>query len=653
MRLKMNTAHTKKRSRLGESIFNALNRPGIAFGLIGAVLGAKFGNEHLAQLLRSPDHYSAIMDGLGPLGIEVLRGINPVAGAVLAGSVAEAATNVARHISWSPDELLQDRQDHGYVYELPPWPELGGLGLVLGENHKDLEHGSYVPDPEWSVIPTGGLWGNVCVFGGIGSAKTAGVAYPLLRQLFEYKPEDPEKRMGGLVLDVKGDFTSKVKEMAIEYGRSEDILKVRPGGAQVWNPIHAPDLDAEVLAGRLVAVHENMTGGASDSGQWVVDGVMKLFTHSIGLIRMAENYVTMENINWFIQEISADAEMDPTAKDPITIVQEYRRKFEKQIQDGNFEESDKDTFDYHARYFTHEWAREYAKNKATIQGATSNITGLFSKPDIAKTFCPAEGDITFSGFEDVIDSGRIVCLDMPDSQFGVLTSAIGILLKLSFQRVALSRVARAKDDPTTNTKRPLVFLSDEYQYFVTCTSKRSREGDDNFFSLSRQSRAVSIVLTQAPISIESQIGDKKARVVFNSLRSKIFLTMIDPKGREFAAETIGKDWLTRENVGVNETVQGAEYDAITNSVAGKSSTVAESVNYQQQHAHVVEQKKFGDLRAFEGIASIFDGVRQMPPARIYFKADFLPKPFETKYTKRTLPYKLFVEWFESVQQEAE
>jgi hypothetical protein len=46
--------------------------------------------------------------------------------------------------------------------------------------------------------------------------------YPFAEQILAYRAADSEKRIGGLVLEAKGDFCHRVKEILARLGRAED-----------------------------------------------------------------------------------------------------------------------------------------------------------------------------------------------------------------------------------------------------------------------------------------------------------------------------------------------------------------------------------------------------------------------------------------------
>lgn len=74
------------------------------------------------------------------------------------------------------------------------------------------------------TIPESGLYQNFLITGTIGSGKTSSVMYPFTRQLIKYKFDDNKKKLGMLILDVKGNYYSQVTKYANYYNRTKDLI---------------------------------------------------------------------------------------------------------------------------------------------------------------------------------------------------------------------------------------------------------------------------------------------------------------------------------------------------------------------------------------------------------------------------------------------
>ena len=76
------------------------------------------------------------------------------------------------------------------------------------------------------IIPESGLYQNFLITGTIGSGKTSSVMYPFTKQLIKYKCRNPYRKLGMLILDVKGNYYSQVKKYTEYYGRSDDLIVI-------------------------------------------------------------------------------------------------------------------------------------------------------------------------------------------------------------------------------------------------------------------------------------------------------------------------------------------------------------------------------------------------------------------------------------------
>src|SRR5437868_2781204 len=98
---------------------------------------------------------------------------------------------------------------------LPPYPppeSRPAPTLVLGERHLDRISGP-APAPTWLQVPQRGLYTGVLILGAVGSGKTSACMYPYVQQLLRWRAHDPAQKVGGLVLEVKGDFCSQVRRI--------------------------------------------------------------------------------------------------------------------------------------------------------------------------------------------------------------------------------------------------------------------------------------------------------------------------------------------------------------------------------------------------------------------------------------------------------
>ena len=632
-----------------QAIWTFCQRTDVAMAMGGALAGYLIGDGVVNSLLRDPIQSSNLLAGFSHAS-EFLRMWNPVMGGLIAYAGTKIVSSMISINAMSEDDLMDIRtNENGFIYKLQPWPETKGLQLTLGEAHGgDPNKRNFVDNPPWFTIPTSGLWGNVIAFGMIGSGKTQSVIYPLLKSCLAYRPLDDKYKIGGLVLDVKGDFTKTLRQYMSDVGR-DDLLVVQPGGNQVWNPVHSPSTPADVLAGRLLAVYENMSGGTSSDNSWVVDGVRKLLWHSLGIHRCVFGYVTISDINTIITKTSASVQSDMNSSDDQTQTQEYINSTYNNIwliDVENRTEEEISEYSMHYEYFVTEWSNESEKQKAIYVSSCTSITGGFEKSDIKKTFCPGESAITFNGFDDVIDNGTVVILDCPEVSYGQLAQMLGIMLKLDFQRSALQRIPRQAKDSNVNVERPLMLVIDEYQNFVTVSSQSTPQGDDNFYALSRQSKCMCLCASQAPISLEAKIGKEKMRVILASVLTKICLGLSDYENAEWMASLFGKERQSFESYNIGEN-SGGTYNLLTGNVGGKNSGVSQTSNYSNEDTFIVQPTTIMSLKRHEAIVYAYGTTGMMRPERVYLKTTYIPDDLKDQYKNaRDVPYNLLIKSIE-------
>ena len=555
--------------------------------------------------------------GLSALGLGAFSLVTGGLFATAAHHVFSAAAARFSHFFPAPDPLT-------VTYIMPKWPdETDQIQFVLGESHGQLKAG-YSPSPTWFTIPALGLYTGTIALGATGSAKTAGVLRPALNQFLAHAADDPDLKPGALIMDYKASLITPATEAAEAAGRSADLLLIGPRQPVRWNPIHAPDLEPRVIAGRLLAILENMSGQSGKGDQsWIADGAGSLIENAIGIVRLSTGYVTLLDIHEFVTSIDAalngrdpDTSAQAAATDFLTGFESLFNSQQPQPSDAN-----KEMFNWHYSHFIREFASQADKFRAIYVSEVTRITKYFADPAYRDLYSPAEQDIDFINFNDAIQQGKIVVLDANADIYGPLANALGIFLKLDFQRSMLARPVLNRQNPDYNFTRPMLLVIDEYQEFV---STGASGGDQQFFALSRESKAVPLVATQSRASLVQKIGEEKTRVLLASLRTKVFLSLTDPLDCEYAAKSCGEDWDTVENISIGENVERAGL-AGGGKLLGQASTVSESRSLNSQKINRFEPTEFRDLPTFTCIIAGFDGKQALPPQRVLLKPCFRPR----------------------------
>src|SRR4029077_1507843 len=112
-------------------------------------------------------------------------------------------------------------------------------------------------------------------------------------QILGYRRADPERCIGGVVLEVKGDFCHDVRRMLEAHGRAADYLEVSLDGPWRYNPLHN-DLDAYALAYGIASLLNSVFGkGKEPFWQQAYTNLIKFI---ILLHKVVDNYVALFDV---------------------------------------------------------------------------------------------------------------------------------------------------------------------------------------------------------------------------------------------------------------------------------------------------------------------------------------------------------------------
>ena len=177
----------------------------------------------------------------------------PAVALLLAGSVCLSVTRV-----W-----LEPRTRRGARGKLPAWPTSATATRRPRSSIGELHHPTVPREserPSWLVVPEKGLYTGVLIVGAVGTGKTTACMYPFAQQLLSWRADDPGRRAGALVLEVKGDFCHQVRGILEDAGRGEDYLEIGLDGSWQWNPLDDPLLDSYSLAYGVASLINQLFG---------------------------------------------------------------------------------------------------------------------------------------------------------------------------------------------------------------------------------------------------------------------------------------------------------------------------------------------------------------------------------------------------------
>jgi hypothetical protein len=202
-----------------------------------------------------------------------------------------------------------------------------------------------------------------------------------------------------------------------------------------------------------------------------------------------------------------------------------------------------------------------------------------------------------------------------------LARAIGTFMKLDFERAVLNRIPMVERE-SDRYFRQVLFLCDEYHSFAT-VGENDPTGDEKFFSLSRQARCIPVVATQSISSLRSVIPGESWRMLLQTFRTKVFLSLSDDFSTRVASDLCGKEEQLKAHYSISENGIDAGVNVLTGRSAAHKTTVTSSKSYNVVRDVVFEPKVFAELKNAQSIVLAYDGCNPMPPTYCYLKPYYL------------------------------
>jgi hypothetical protein len=544
--------------------------------------------------------------------------------------------------------------------------------LVLGESHFPTTPGR-APAPTWLTIPQRGLYTGVMILGAVGTGKTSACMYPYVDQLLRWRADDPERKLGGLLLEVKGDFCKQVRTILTRAGRTDDYQEITVGGDVCYNPLHN-DLDPYAVAYAIASLLNNLFGKSKEP--FWQQAYTDLLKFVIMLRRISDGYTTLSEVyRYVLDEAQIDRDIrrlkGTLAEPPEVLVvprddhqrycaqtpwthwfaegdeqmaHPYEGELEaflearqipyvvRRAQGGGWAER-RYQLDAVERWYLHGWSRLDARLRSSIIEGVIVFLSLFDDNQaIHRTFCPPRSayvDPPVAGaprplppLEDVLETGHVLALNFPVGMNPGLARALGVMLKLDFQRAVLQRIPRISASPE-RIWRDLLFVCDEYHAFAT-VGETDPTGDERTFALSRQARLIPIVATQSISSLRSALpGEESWRTLLQCFRTKVFLATSDEFTARTAAELCGKRDRMKAHYTLSEAGQSAHVSLLTGRAAAAKQTLSTSKSYAPHNDYVFPPRVFTELQNAQAIALPYDGFNPLPPQFCYLKPHYL------------------------------
>jgi type IV secretory system conjugative DNA transfer VirD4/TraG family protein len=557
---------------------------------------------------------------------------------------------------------------------LPQYPDPGTrdeLFLVVGEVHNPRKP-MPAEAPYWLTIPERGLFTGIAILGAIGSGKTSCCMLPFAEQILAYKAADKNQRIGGLILEVKGDFCRKVKDILTRHRRVEDYIEISLDSEYCYNPLHN-DLDAYALAYNIASLLNNLFGrGKEPFWQQAYTNLVKFI---ILLHKAAYDYVTFFDVYQcaispplleeriaeaediilgrhyvavepkvfgertaelaglgFVHHESEDRYLAPASPQVREILRMRGISAEARIVHDPAQADPEKLAQLEAvqRWFRDDWKRIEPKLRTSIVEGVSVFLSLFDdNSKVKRVFCPKKECYDsqenagnrfgkpLPSFSWLIENGSVAALNFPIGMNAGLAKALGVMMKLDFERAVLNRVPEIEAHPERHF-RQVLFLCDEYQHFAT-VGESDPTGDEKFFSLSRQPKCIPIIATQSISSLRSALPAESWRTLLQTFRTKIFLSLSDDFSARTASDLCGREDQLKVSYSLSESGHDTKVSWLTGKALSHKANIIASKSYNTQSDYRFDIKTFMELRNAQSVITAYDGVNPTPPMFCYLK----------------------------------
>ena len=511
----------------------------------------------------------------------------------------------------TPQDYIKDD------YRLPVRPRQSDSEtpfLIVGEEHPSREYrwdGSYAVTyslkeeysafPEWCAIPASGLVCGTYVLGSIGSGKTSYFLKPSVFQLFHH-----HSRPGGLIMDSKASLVDPLQNELETAGRILDFLPVGPSRSTTYNPLHSPESDPATIAENVVKVLENVNKSPYGAdARWIRYGVSSLCESGIGLLRLLCNgYVTPASLKALIDQIVLGC---AGQENPVDFA---KNKIESLFEDIELTSEDEQKLAFFKAMLVSRCSED-EKFRNIYMTELFNILTPLSAPGLIEIFSPKLENLNMPSWIEIINLGKIVCLDCNAQTRPNLSIILGMFLKLGYENAMLARVDQMRSG-LVNSTRYMVLCIDEYQDFASPM-------DAPYLAKCRESKSMTFFATQGHVSIEQIVGKEAADVILQNLLTRLILKQSMPS---WASEFLGKEEVQDVNRNITENVAEASLQA-TGKFSGNSS-VSESLSVSRREKVKVSTEILRAMPVGQCLAEVFDGAHTHPLKRVFLRPFFAP-----------------------------
>lgn len=421
---------------------------------------------------------------------------------------------------------------------------------------------------------------GIAIFGATGSGKTSGSAETIVEASMA-------AGMGVLATTVKTDECRRLIELARRTGRSRDVVVIDKSCRWRFNAVNHEQNRTGAGAGQtenlvdLTTVCLGLTrGGASRKGEGREDGrfwddaFKQLCRNGFDLLRWGPGRVSIPDLHRVVSSMPKSLAESESRKwmetsDCFQWLLEAERKGVPSGAEAEFQNLQD--------YFLRKMPGLSDRTRSTIEMTFDSMVDVLNRGLGKQILCT---DTTF--VPEMIAEGKIVIMDLPIIEFGLVGRMVQGILKYCFQR-AIERRDFSPGD------RPVLLYSDEFQHFVN-------EHDMLFQTSCRSAGVATVYVTQNMNTIIAMLGGgdtgkEIAHSICDNLVTKIFHQNTSVETNAWASEMFGRGSRFR----VNSSSSSQPIDSFFgySSIGQNSAGVSEQIEYQLQPGEFAKLSKGG------------------------------------------------------------
>lgn len=481
--------------------------------------------------------------------------------------------------------------------------KINKIPVVPNEKNKIVIGTKINGDEEsWISLGTKSLSTGLLTTASTGSGKSSACLLPWTKQILENF--DPKPSL--IVIDPKDSFARDVVKLVKELNRESDLIHFTMDGKFRTNIIYQKNVlknsGYSKVASMIQAASENFMGKQSgDAKFWSMKGYSLLKNMVIFCAGKYGDYFTLTD---FYEDLIQSTKSDLALEiDSFLSVKE-------------FDSEEKRNLEIAQAYFEHEFSGLDNKLKDSIVQSASTFLALLRDARVEKIFCPKEADVTFWGFDDIVDNGKIFV-------FGIdvqgLSGPMAIFMKLLYQRSVLNRI---KDEERLQTKRLSFGVYDEYQSIVT-TGGGQIEGDDDYAAKRREALGITIAASQSLSSLSQAIGNETGLdTLIQNFRNQIIGHSKDKKTVEYCKYFAGEVDRMTESQSYSES-GSTPIKGIFGKIMTTKPTVSQSLNQNVQKVSRINGETLSTLNVNEAVGFFFNGVESYFVEKVGLKPTYL------------------------------